>query len=42
MFFLLTALASKATAPVTTGEATLVPLRERQPEWRADPRTPLL
>ena len=42
ILYLGTALASNATAPVTTGEATLVPLRERQPEWRAEPRTPLL
>ena len=38
MLFLLITLTSKAT-PVTTGEATLVPLRERQPEWRTDPNT---
>ena len=37
-----TALASNTTAPVTTGDATLVPLRERQPECKAEPRTPLL
>lgn len=42
ILLLSTALANRATAPVTTGEATLVPLRDRHPEWRADPRTPLL
>ena len=35
-----TDLANRVTAPATTGEATLVPDRERQPSFIPDPRTP--
>lgn len=35
-----TDLARRVTAPATTGEATLVPDRERQPSFIPEPRTP--
>lgn len=35
-----TNLARSVTAPATTGEATLVPERERHPSFIPDPRTP--
>ncbi len=35
-----TDLARRVTAPATTGEATLVPDRERHPSFIPDPRTP--
>lgn len=35
-----THLARRVTAPATTGEATLVPERERHPSFIPDPRTP--
>lgn len=33
-------LAKSVTAPATTGEATLVPDRDRHPSFIPDPRTP--
>lgn len=36
----MTYLTSRVTAPATTGDATLVPERERQPSFIPEPLTP--
>ncbi len=40
IFVHLSHLTSNVTAPATTGDATLVPERERQPSFNPEPRTP--